>query len=246
MTTNTITITKALYDIFNACNDAFYSGQLPEPFITIIQGKTKRKSIFGSYNGQTYISGTEDEPTDKRHEIMIAGERLKGGKDDVCETMLHEMVHLYCSVNNIKDMNSNHTKHTKKYAKAAEAHGLEVDCDDKLGWAITSLNASAKAFVDSLDLDMSVFDYFRNTILPPSKPTPKKGYACPICGLFVMGKKGIRIKCAEHDDYVMDRVDMTDPGNPEILEDYNEGLAQSGEGWIGQYMEMFERMEDEG
>lgn len=68
---NTVAITQALYDIFNACNDAFYSGQLPEPFITIIQGKTKRKSIFGSYNGQTYISGTEDEPTDKQALSLI-------------------------------------------------------------------------------------------------------------------------------------------------------------------------------
>lgn len=46
---------------------------------------------------------------------------------------------------------------------------------------------------------------------------------CPVCGLEVQAKKGKNIICGDCDKR-MDYWDLTDPDNPEILEDYNNSL----------------------
>lgn len=240
---NTIEITKTLYDIFNALNEHYWGNTLPEPFITIVQGVTKRKSIMGAYAGETYIKTDEDEesPEELRHEIMISGEFIHDDIYDLCDTMEHEMCHMYAKINNIKDTSGK--KHTKKFKRIAEDHGLVIpDYNEKNGWNDTCPTNEFKAFVDTLNINPETLEFFRNTVLPPSKPSPKKRFICPVCGLQVQAKKKTLIKCAEH-DLLMDYWDLTDPEAPMIIQDFNEGLAMSEEGWFYSYLNYLENME---
>lgn len=240
---DTIRVTQSLYDLYNALNATFYNGSLPVPFITIAIGRKRRKSINGYFCGDIYTNEKDDtSDVNVYNEIMIAGERFIGGKLDVGETMLHEMAHLYCKVNNIKDITGN-DKHNKKFRKVAEEHGLLVDCDDKGNWNQTSLNNVARDFLESFVVDEEVYEYFRNTQLAPTKPSPKKRLICPICGLQVQGKKNTLVKCAEH-EVLLDYWDLTDPENPEMLIDRNEGLAFTTDGWFTTY-DNIEEPEDE-
>ena len=237
---NTIEITKTLYDIFNALNEHYWGNTLPEPFITIVQGVTKRKSFMGAYAGQSYAKVNEeadDELQDLRHEIMIAGEFLKDGIYELCDTMQHELCHFYSRINNIKDMDKMGKKHTKKFKKIAEEHGLYIDdYDEKNGWNQTQPTEEFKEFVDTLNIDPAVLDYFRNTILPPSKPTPKKRFICPQCGQQVQAKKTSHVACADC-DMVMDYWDMTDAENPVLLTDHNDGyVLNTPDNWYNIYM----------
>lgn len=234
---NTIEITKTLYDIFNALNEHYWGNTLPEPFITIVQGVTKRKSIMGAYAGETYIKTDEDEesPEELRHEIMISGEFIHNDIYDLCDTMEHEMCHMYAKINNIKDMSGK--KHTKKFKRIAEDHGLMIlDYDEKNGWNDTHPTDEFKAFVDTLSINPETLEFFRNTVLPPSKPAPKKRFICPQCGQQVQAKKTSHVACADC-NMIMDYWDMTDAENPMLLTDHNDGYAlNTPNNWYDIYM----------
>lgn len=58
--------------------------------------------------------------------------------EQVAETLLHEMVHLYNLQIGVQDTSRGGTYHNKKYKEAAEKHGLTVEKDAKYGWTKTS------------------------------------------------------------------------------------------------------------
>lgn len=84
------------------------------------------------------------------YEINICAEHLARPFEQVAETLLHEMVHLYNLQIGVQDTSRNGTYHNKKFKETAEQHGLDVGKDPKYGWTITTLDAEARAFVDSL------------------------------------------------------------------------------------------------
>lgn len=84
------------------------------------------------------------------YEINICAEHLARPFEQVAETLLHEMVHLYNLQIGVQDTSRNGTYHNKKCKGAAEQHGLDVGKDPKYGWTITTLDEEARAFVDSL------------------------------------------------------------------------------------------------
>ena len=81
------------------------------------------------------------------YEINICAEHLARPFEQVAETLLHEMVHLYNLQIGVQDTSRGGTYHNKKYKEAAEQHGLTVGKDAKYGWTVTTLNDEAKAFV---------------------------------------------------------------------------------------------------
>lgn len=229
-------IIQALYTVYDALNEAYFGSELPEVFITIASGKTKSKSVYGTFTpnvwGTNGEDSTQDAPIieDLHHEILIASEHLTRPFADLCSTLQHEMVHLYCEANSIVDTSNNGVYHNKRFKAEAEQRGLIIDKAPVIGWSLTTPNESFRNFVDNLDIDKSVFDYFRNTVLGPSKVTPKKRWVCPNCGMQVQGKKDINVMCGDC-MMRMDYVNLTDEEYPEVLEDFNEGYAVN-EGWI--------------
>ena len=135
-----------LEDLFVKFNDKFYGGQLQQPIITAL------KKDDGFY------------------EINLCAEYLSRPFEQVAETLLHEMVHLFNLQENVQDTSRGGTYHNKKYKDAAEAHGLTVEKDKKYGWNKTKLNADAKAYVDSLQ--DKKFQLYRKII--PEVSTTKK------------------------------------------------------------------------
>ena len=148
-----------------------------------------------------------------------------------CATLQHEMVHLYCQINDIEDTSNNNVYHNKRFKVEAEKHGLIIEKADVIGWSVTTPGSEFIDFINSLNINEDTFAYFRQTKLADSKTAPKKRFVCPLCGLQAQAKKTALIKCAE-DDVMLDYWDMTDPDTPEILEDYNDGLYQSEDSWF--------------
>lgn len=120
------------------------------------------------------------------------------------------MVHMFCNINEIDGTSNGGVYHNKRFKSEAEKRGLIIDKADVIGWSITSPTTEFTNFVNSIDLDKSVFKFFRNTKLAVSNPTPKKRYVCPVCGLEVQAKKGKNIICGDCDKR-MDYLDLTDP-----------------------------------
>ena len=222
-----------LYKMYDAINDAYYGGELPNSIIiNLIQGVTRSKNIEGVFYADQYVKGEAEDIEDSIYEIGIAGEYLASGVVHAACTLAHEMVHLYCKINGIRDMNKMGTKHSKKFAKVCDKHGLICDEDPKYGWAMTTGSAAFVEFIESCGFDESVFEYWRNTIIPAPTIVSKKQFICPICQTKVSAKAETNIMCGDCNTY-FDLWDMTDPDEPKILKDNNKGLAMTADGWYG-------------
>ena len=245
---NTTNILNELYRIYNALNKHYFNSELPEAFIVIKQGKTKNKNVYGTFTADAWVhkNGEKmDEETgiatpildeNKIHEIAMSGEYLSRPTANMCATMCHEMTHLYCKVNDIEDTSNNGVYHNAKFKREAEKRGLIIEKADTIGWSVTTPKTEFIEFVNGLVIDDEVFRYFRESWADMMvKPTIKKRWVCPKCGQIVQAKKNASIGCWDC-EVQMDFWDLTDEDNPEIIIDYNDGLAKSPNGWFG-YLE---------
>lgn len=186
--------------LFNEFNHEYYNGELKEPMI-VIQSNGAKKTTQGWCTTNKIWSGPNTD--DKEYELTICSEFLSLNFYDTCDTVAHEMVHLYNLMHNVKDVNSNGKTHNKKYKEEAERRGLIVEKDFRLGFAKTSLSDDAKKFVDSLNLNREAFKWKRILIEKPKKtkePKPTFKYICPSCNSKFTSKKEIRAICSECDE----------------------------------------------
>lgn len=245
---NTTDIIANLYTIFNALNEHYFDSNLPQPFITIKQGKTKAKAVYGTFTPDSWVhkDGEDiDEDTgmtvdilskDKIHEIAISGEYLTRPFENMCATLCHEMVHMHCRCNNIDDTSNNGVYHNNKFKYQAEQRGLIIDKAQTIGWSVTTPSVEFSNFVNSLNIDKTPFNWFRDTWDAQTvKVTPKKRWVCPKCGQQVNGSKKASIGCWDC-MMPMDFWDLTEEGHEEIIIDNNNGYAMSEDGWFG-YLE---------
>jgi len=119
-------ITKTILElekIFNLLNKEFFDDKLIKPFI-LVQSK-KKKNTLGTCSVNP-IWEKKDKKDDKRYEITLSAEYLNRPVEEILATLLHEMVHLYCSLNNIKDTSNNYVYHNKRFKEEAECRGLII------------------------------------------------------------------------------------------------------------------------
>ena len=78
-----------LEHIYNSLNTDFWSGELPVPVITV-------QSKPGTY-GHCTTSKVWQRKTDNTYELNIAAEVLSYPIEEIIDTMLHEMTHLFAA-----------------------------------------------------------------------------------------------------------------------------------------------------
>ena len=122
-----------LNKLFDLLNQRFFESALSRPTITI--QSTPRAYGHFSMRDDTWVS-----VTGSSNEINIGAGTLARPIENVCATLLHEMVHYYCHVNGIKDTSRGNTYHNKRFKGIAESHGLKVSHHEKYGWTITEPN----------------------------------------------------------------------------------------------------------
>ena len=244
----TTNMLKELYRVFDAINDKYFEGSLPKIFITLQQGKKKTKSTYGTFFPKSWAenqgveydeeTGTEQIKTneDRFHEIGMSAEYFTRPVANWCATLCHEMVHLYCQVNELESTSNKGVYHNKIFKQEAEKRGLIIEKADTIGWSVTTPSTNFIEFINTLKIDEDVFSYFRDTRFGLTDPTVKKRYICPMCGVQVQAKKNKNIVCGDCAKR-MDYVDVTDSMNPEFIEDYNNELAIR-EGWASYLSEM--------
>ena len=194
-----------LNKVFDLLNEAFFENALSRPTITI-QSTPKAYGHF-TLNKDTWVStlgGT--------HEINIGAGTLARPIEDVCATMLHEMIHLYNHESGIQDCSRGNTYHNKRFKQAAESHGLTVEHSDKYGWSHTSPTEELLDFVIENGLTdilinrndgMSFYTGKTGTHSGGAKipTTPRtsstRKYVCPCCGMSVRATRTVRIACMD-------------------------------------------------
>ncbi len=134
-TTNMQRSISYLNKIFKALNDEFFESSLPTPIITV-QSTPKAYGHFTPWDA--YRIRNEKGEISGAVEINIGAGTLDRPIEDVTATLLHEMVHYFCYLNNIKDTSRGGAYHNKRFKEEAEARGLQIDYDSRIGWSITS------------------------------------------------------------------------------------------------------------
>ena len=190
--------------LFDLLNQEFFESALSRPTITI-QSTPKAYGHF-SLREDTWVSkigGT--------HEINIGAGTLARPIEDICATLLHEMVHYFNYVTGIHDCSRGGTYHNRKFRDSAEAHGLIVEHHEKYGWTITHPSDELLQFC--LDNDLSDILINRNefsgirvtgtgthaTATPMGTPrtSSTRKYLCPCCGNSVRATKNVNIGCLD-------------------------------------------------
>ena len=124
------------FEFFNAELDT----QLDNPVFTLIPNRG-RQSYYGWYWQGRWKDGRKTLP-----EINITADTLKRSVEEICETIIHEMVHYANNVMNVVDCNANQY-HNKHFKTKAESFGLKVEKVKNKGYARTALDEKAANMV---------------------------------------------------------------------------------------------------
>ena len=196
-----------LNKIFKAANEEYFNNELPTPTITI-------QSTVTAYG---YISVDKVWQTDEgntSYELNVSADYLNRPIEQLTATMLHETAHLYNLEHGIKDT-SNGYYHNKRFKKTAEEFcHLQIDCDTKYGWTVTSPTEETLDFVirngfeDFLIHRETPFAFkgiggtSGNTGAAGTPKTKPKGsnsikWICPKCGAIVRSTREVNILCGD-------------------------------------------------
>lgn len=192
---NTKVVIEELHRAFKLFNEKLYSNELPEPAILIQSRGNKKLTLGWCTVGKVWKNEFTQE---ERYEINLVAEALNRGIYPVMSTLLHEMVHLYHNINEIKGTSRGNTYHNKRFKADAEAHGLIIEHAEKIGWSVTKLTGATMNLIDSANFDEAVFSLARLEAGEKEKPKKKatsKKYVCPICGQIVRATKEVNILC---------------------------------------------------
>lgn len=191
-----------LEHIYNSLNADFFSGELPVPIVTV-------QSKPGTM-GHCSVAKVWRRKEDKTHELNIAAEVLNYPIEETLDTMLHEMVHLYCRQHDIREVSRGGSYHNKKFKEIAEAHGLTCYQTGKYGWNTTPGDNLVEY---ALNKGWSEILLGRNAFPPAmrtgatgtaqtgaatpggKRPSSTRKVVCPACGQSVRATKKVNIIC---------------------------------------------------
>lgn len=188
-----------LEHIYNSLNSDFFEGELPTPIITV-------QSKPGTM-GHCSVAKVWQRKDDKTYELNIAAEVLNYAIEETLDTMLHEMVHLYCRKHEIKEVSRGGKYHNKRFKAIAEEHGLTCVPCGQYGWNTTPGDNLVEY---ALNKGWNEIMLGRNT-LPPAmrtgitgtaasggtQPSSTRKLICPKCSQSVRATKKVNILCGD-------------------------------------------------
>lgn len=115
-----------LEKMYNTLNMDKFAGELPTPIITV-------QSKPGTW-GHCTIGKVWKRKDGETYEMNIAAEVMDREIEEIIDTLLHEMVHLYCRENGIQEVSRGGKYHNKKFKALAEEKGLVCVQAGQYGW----------------------------------------------------------------------------------------------------------------
>ncbi len=190
-----------LEKIYRQLNEDFFAGELETPIITI-------QSTPRAYGHVTCGRVWKSKDTDC-YELNMGAGTLSRPIENVVATMLHEMVHIYNLMHDIKDCSRGGVYHNKRFKEKAESVGLVIEYDPRIGWSITSPSERLLDYIierEWVDILINRNEGFH--VVSPGgasekggdstrKPSSTRKYICPHCGMSVRATKEVRIMCVD-------------------------------------------------
>lgn len=198
--------------LFSKFNEQFYEGKLQQP---VILAQTEHmKKVNGWCTTKKVWVELSESSDDCYYEITIAAEHLDRPFEEICTTILHEMVHLWNLQNDVQDVSRGGYYHNKHYKLVAEAHGLDVALSTSYGWHNTTLNEEAREFIRTLpEMKFDLYRLSRHQLAKaygscdPEANTDEDSdkikkqihykYQCPCCGDSFRATSRIQAICSK-------------------------------------------------
>lgn len=202
-----------LEKIYNCLNEDLFEGVLPVPIITV-------QSKPGTM-GHCSVTKVWQRPKDSTYELNIAAEVLNYPIEETLDTMIHEMVHLYCRENGIKEVSRGGKYHNGKFKEEAEKRGLECFKCGQYGW---NTKPTDRLVEYALERGWNEIRIGRSGLLIPGirtgeggpqhsggaaapggkRPSSTRKLQCPCCKNSVRATKAVRIMCMDCNEQMME------------------------------------------
>lgn len=196
-----------LEKMYNTLNADKFESALPTPIITV-----QSKPGTWGHCSRAQIWKRKDETT---YELNIAAEAVSGPIEEIVDTLIHEMVHMYCRENGIQEVSRGGHYHNGKFKELAEEKGLLCIKQGNAGWDTTA-QGNDKLIEYILEKGWNEIKIGReNTATmglgliavgglsigpgqkPPKAPSSTRKLQCPCCGNSVRATKTVNIICGD-------------------------------------------------
>lgn len=134
-------VSEFLERAFDILNQRYFDGELPRAVITI----QSSPRAYGHFT--PYLAWSED--GEGFPEINLGAENLNRPTANTIATLVHEMVHFYCHIKEIKDTSRGGTYHNRRFKTEAEKRDLIIEHDPRIGYSITTPSDALTAFVEA-------------------------------------------------------------------------------------------------
>ena len=197
---------------FDVLNEVYFNNELPKLVITIMSSPRS--------NGHFTINREWRVAEERMHEINISAEHLDRPIEKIMSTLMHEMTHYYCQINDIKDTSQNYRYHNKRFKAEAEKRGLIISQGKYIGWSITEPSPEFIEVIKSHGIEKPI-DINRDgyqmdlatmlgmlggsggtdsdnglTMIKKPKCSTRK-YVCPCCNNSLRTTKDMNILCVD-------------------------------------------------
>ena len=182
-------VIRKLEELFDLLNKLYFESKLARPVITVQStpksfGHCTTKKVWKT-EGESY------------YEINIGAEFLNRPSEKTAATMCHEMIHLYCRENELKETCQGVRYHNKLFKEEAEKRELEAGYDRANGYTHTE---PTEAFTSKLREEGYALE------VPFARYTPEKEkaasirnkpytYSCGQCGQEVRSTADLNLIC---------------------------------------------------
>lgn len=183
-------IIEMLEQAFDILNKQYFENTLSKSVITI-QSTPK---AYGHFSSEKIWDISEE---NKAYEINLGAETLNREIEEVIATLIHEMVHQYCSENDIKDTSRGNTYHNGRFKFEAEKRDLIIERAEKIGWSVTTPSKALKKYISTVNTFKQI-GLCRHTFVKEEgkKTSSTRKYVCPCCEQSVRATKQVHIKCS--------------------------------------------------
>lgn len=181
-------VERELERLYVNLNEIVFDSRLPRVAFTISAAKTIKTGWYVRSNDKTY-------------QIIVNYGNLLLDVNAIYLSMLHQMVHIYCSVNNIKDTCRYGQYHNTRYKKMAQNHGLILEFKPNLGYYTIEIEPELKSVIH----EKIVFsqETMRSAIERDEQLLPKNkryggapiSWICPGCKRTVKARPNTKIIC---------------------------------------------------
>ncbi len=186
---------NTLEHIFDVLNNIYFDDSLPKAMITV---QSTPKAYGHCTTKKIWKAGSDDKNNDDAmYEINLGAEYINRPIQETAATLNHEMVHLYCIINDIADTCQNGRYHNKTFKAEAEARDLITEYDRANGFSHTKPTEEFTRKLTNAGIDISIKFARTKASAVIRRRNKQHKYTCPICGQYVKSASELHISCTD-------------------------------------------------